>query len=60
MVPRYYELVDAMPKTPTEKIRKGVLRGQGLTGGEIDIKQLGIRLGKNRETAFIRFSGAQV
>jgi crotonobetaine/carnitine-CoA ligase len=44
MVPRYYEIVDVLPKTPTEKIRKGVLQGQGLTGREIDIKQLGIKL----------------
>ena len=46
MVPRYYEYIDVMPKTPTEKIRKGVLQGQGLTGREIDIKQLGIKLSK--------------
>jgi crotonobetaine/carnitine-CoA ligase len=44
MVPRYYELIDALPKTATEKVEKGKLKEQGLTGREMDIKQLGIKL----------------
>jgi crotonobetaine/carnitine-CoA ligase len=31
MVPRYVEFVDALPKTPTEKIRKAELRKLGIT-----------------------------
>ena len=31
MVPRYVELVDGLPKTPTEKVRKVELRAQGIT-----------------------------
>ncbi|MDQ4119432.1 MAG: AMP-binding protein [Actinomycetota bacterium] len=31
MVPRYVEIVDALPKTPTEKIRKVELRAAGVT-----------------------------
>ena len=31
MVPRYVELADALPKTPTEKIRKVELRAAGVT-----------------------------
>ncbi|MCE3554659.1 AMP-binding protein [Pseudonocardia sp. RS11V-5] len=31
MVPRYVEIVDALPKTPTEKIRKVELRAAGIT-----------------------------
>jgi crotonobetaine/carnitine-CoA ligase len=31
MVPRYVELVDALPKTPSEKVRKNVLREAGVT-----------------------------
>lgn len=46
MVPRYYEFIDSLPKTPTEKVEKGKLKKQGLTGREVDIKQLGIRLRK--------------
>ena len=30
MVPRYYRAVDQLPVTPTGKVRKGDLRGQGL------------------------------
>jgi crotonobetaine/carnitine-CoA ligase len=29
MVPRYYELIDVLPKTPTQRVRKYLLRGQG-------------------------------
>ena len=31
MLPRYVELVDGLPKTPTEKVRKVELRAQGIT-----------------------------
>ena len=31
MIPRYVELVDALPKTPSEKVRKNVLREAGVT-----------------------------
>lgn len=31
MVPRYVEFMDALPKTPTEKVRKQELRARGLT-----------------------------
>lgn len=31
MVPRYLEFMDALPKTPTEKIRKQELRDRGIT-----------------------------
>jgi carnitine-CoA ligase len=36
MVPRYVEIVDALPRTPTEKIRKVELRAAGLTPGTWD------------------------
>ncbi len=31
MLPRYVEVVDALPKTPTEKVRKAELRSAGIT-----------------------------
>jgi len=31
MVPRYVEVVESLPKTPTEKVRKVELRAQGIT-----------------------------
>ena len=46
MVPRYYEFIGSMPKTPTEKVQKWSLKKEGLTGREIDIKQLEIKLSK--------------
>jgi crotonobetaine/carnitine-CoA ligase len=32
MVPRYVELADALPKTPTHKVQKALLRESGATG----------------------------
>lgn len=31
MVPRYVEVIDALPQTPSEKVQKGVLRERGVT-----------------------------
>jgi carnitine-CoA ligase len=36
MVPRFIEFVDALPKTPTEKVRKVALREAGITGSTWD------------------------
>jgi carnitine-CoA ligase len=36
MVPRYLEVVDALPKTPTEKVRKVALREAGVTAATWD------------------------
>ena len=44
MVPRYVEIVDALPKTQTGKIRKYTLRERGLTPGTWDREAAGIRL----------------
>ena len=44
MVPRYVEVVDALPKTQTGKIRKYTLRERGLTPGTWDREAAGIRM----------------
>lgn len=44
MVPRYVEVVDALPKTQTGKIRKYALRERGLTPQTWDREAAGIRL----------------
>lgn len=44
MVPRYIEIVDAMPRTPTNKIRKAVLRQSGVGVSTWDRKAAGIVL----------------
>lgn len=47
MVPRYVRVVDELPKTPTLKIEKHLLRQQGLQApGVWDREQAGIRLGR--------------
>lgn len=43
-VPRFVEFMDALPKTPTEKVRKGQLRAMGLTPATWDRRAAGYRL----------------
>jgi crotonobetaine/carnitine-CoA ligase len=44
MVPRYVEVLDALPRTPTEKVRKEVLRQAGITPRTWDREQAGVVL----------------
>jgi carnitine-CoA ligase len=44
MVPRYVRVIDELPKTPTAKVEKHVLRAQGLTDDTWDREQAGIVL----------------
>lgn len=44
MVPRYIDVVDAIPKTPTGKIQKYTLREQGITDTTWDRVAAGIKL----------------
>jgi carnitine-CoA ligase len=46
MVPRYIEVVDELPKTPTAKVRKVVLREQGVTQQTFDRVKAGIEVPK--------------
>ena len=48
MVPRYIRVMDELPKTPTAKVEKHVLRAQGLTDDTWDRERAGIVL--RRET----------
>ena len=41
-VPRYVRFVDALPKTPSERIKKYLLRAEGLTPDAADRETLGI------------------
>ena len=47
MIPRYVEMVDALPKTQTGKIRKYTLRERGPTPETWDREAAGIRLGRH-------------
>ncbi len=42
-VPRYVEFVDALPMTPTQKVRKVELRERGVTGNTWDSRQAGFK-----------------
>jgi len=43
-IPRYVEIMDALPKTPTDKIRKAVLREHGITPDTWDREAAGIKI----------------
>jgi crotonobetaine/carnitine-CoA ligase len=44
MVPRYIRIVDGVPKTPTAKVEKHILRAQGLTPDTWDRERAGIKI----------------
>jgi carnitine-CoA ligase len=51
MVPRYLRFMADLPKTPTQKIEKHVLRSEGITGDTWDREQAGIRLKREKLAA---------
>lgn len=44
MVPRYLRIMDALPKTPTERVQKVLLRNEGVTTDTWDREQAGFEL----------------
>jgi len=44
MVPRYVRIVDGLPKTPTQKIQKHLLRSAGVTDDTWDREKFGIKV----------------
>ncbi|WP_206420047.1 AMP-binding protein [Minwuia thermotolerans] len=48
MVPRYVRIVDELPRTPTMKVRKVVLREQGITTDTFDREAAGMRVRGHR------------
>jgi crotonobetaine/carnitine-CoA ligase len=44
MVPRYVRVVPKLPKTPTQKVQKHLLRSDGITADTWDREKAGIRL----------------
>ena len=44
MVPRYIRIVPTLPKTPTQKVQKHLLRSEGITADTWDREKAGIRL----------------
>ncbi len=48
MVPRYLRILDDLPKTPTEKVRKHILRNEGVTADTWDREVAGLRIRRQR------------
>jgi crotonobetaine/carnitine-CoA ligase len=48
MVPRYVRVVDQIPKTETNKIRKVYFRDQGITPDTWDRERAGIKLHRDK------------
>ena len=48
MVPRYIRIVDELPKTPTAKVEKHVLRAEGLTADTWDRERTGIAIRREK------------
>lgn len=48
MVPRYVRIVPDLPKTPTQKVQKHLLRREGITADTWDREKAGIRLKRER------------
>ena len=51
MVPRYVRIVPDLPKTPTQKVQKHLLRSEGITADTWDREKAGIRLKRQRLSA---------
>lgn len=51
MVPRFYEALDALPQTPSGKVKKKELRERGITPGTFDRQAEGIQIASEREKA---------
>ena len=48
MVPRFVRIVSELPKTPTQKVQKHLLRSEGITADTWDREKAGIRLKRDR------------
>ena len=48
MVPRYVRVLDGLPKTPTQKVQKNLLRADGVTPDTWDREAAGIRVRRER------------
>jgi crotonobetaine/carnitine-CoA ligase len=48
MIPRYIRIIDELPKTPTAKVEKHVLRSEGITGDTWDREVAGISIRREK------------
>ena len=48
MIPRYIRIVNELPRTPTQKVQKHLLRTEGVTAHTFDRETAGITLRRER------------
>jgi len=48
MLPRYVRVLDDLPRTPTQKVEKHVLRSAGVTPDTWDREKAGVRVGREK------------
>jgi crotonobetaine/carnitine-CoA ligase len=48
MLPRYVRIVDDLPKTPTQKVQKVMLRDDGVTADTWDREAAGIKVRREK------------
>jgi crotonobetaine/carnitine-CoA ligase len=48
MLPRYIRIMNDLPRTPTQKVEKHVLRSAGLTPDTWDREKAGIRISRDK------------
>jgi carnitine-CoA ligase len=48
MIPRYVRIIDELPKTPTAKVEKHVLRAEGVTGETWDRERAGVSVRREK------------
>ena len=48
MVPRYVRIVDLLPRTPTQKVEKHLIRSQGIAPDTFDREKAGISVKRER------------
>jgi crotonobetaine/carnitine-CoA ligase len=48
MIPRYVRVLEDLPKTPTQKVQKHLLRQDGITADTWDREQAGIRIAREK------------
>ena len=46
MVPRYVRILEDLPRTPTQKVQKHLLRADGICDGVFDREAAGIRISR--------------
>jgi len=59
MIPRYIRVVRALPKTPTQKVQKHLLRADGVVEGTWDREAAGVRIRRERLASLGDVDGAR-